>query len=113
MENCLFCKIINKEIPASVEHEDKEIIAFNDISPKAPIHILIIPKKHIESINDINQEDSNVIGKTFLVAKEIAKKKGIDQNGYRICTNTEKDAGQIVKHLHFHLLGGKKLEDIG
>lgn len=107
--DCIFCKIINKEIPSSIEYEDDEIIAFNDINPVAPVHILIIPKKHIEALKDIEENDSKLIAKMMLVIKELAIKKGIDKTGYRVVTNSGEDSGQVVKHLHFHLIGGKKL----
>ena len=107
--DCLFCKIVNKEIPSKIVYEDNEIMAFNDIHPIAPIHILIIPKKHIESAIDINECDERLIGKIFTVINKIASEKGIAQSGFRIVTNCGKDGGQEVKHLHFHLLAGKKL----
>ena len=109
MEDCLFCKIAKKEIPADIVYEDEEILAFKDIQPAAPIHILVIPKKHIECVNDIKTEDEVLVGKIFTKIKEIAKTQGIDKTGYRVITNCGKDAGQEVMHLHFHLLAGKKL----
>ena len=109
MEDCLFCKIAKKEIPADIVYEDEEILAFKDIQPAAPIHILVVPKKHIECVNDIKTEDEALIGKIFTKIKEIAKIQGIDKTGYRVITNCGKDAGQEVMHLHFHLLAGKKL----
>ena len=109
MEECLFCKIIRKEIPADIVYEDEEIIAFKDIQPAAPIHILVIPKKHIESINEIKQEDESLIGRIYIKIQEIAKQQGVDATGYRVIVNCGKDAGQEVMHLHFHLLAGKKL----
>lgn len=108
MENCLFCKIINGEIPSNRVYEDEEILAFKDIKPLAPIHILIIPKKHISSANDLKEGDEKVIGKIFTVINKLAKEFKLD-NGYRIVNNCGKDGGQEVMHLHFHLLGGKKL----
>lgn len=108
MENCLFCKIINGEIPSNRVYEDEEILAFKDIKPLAPVHILIIPKKHISSANDLKEEDEKVIGKIFTVINKLAKEFKLD-NGYRIVNNCGKDGGQEVMHLHFHLLGGKKL----
>lgn len=109
MSDCIFCKIVNKEIPTELIYEDEEIIAFNDINPQAPIHILVIPKKHISSLVDLNEEDENLIGKIFGVINKIAKKEGIDKNGFRVIMNCGEDAGQEVKHLHFHILAGKKL----
>jgi histidine triad (HIT) family protein len=105
--DCLFCKILNKEIPAEVVYEDEEILAFKDINPKAPVHLLFIPKKHIETINDINESDASLIGKMLLRIKETAKKKGIDKDGYRVVLNCNKNAGQEVFHIHAHLLGGR------
>ena len=109
MEDCLFCKIINKEIPSDIVYEDEDIIAFKDINPAAPIHVLVIPKKHIESINDIAPEDEAVVGKIYTKIKEIAKMQGVDEKGYRVIVNCGKDAGQEVMHLHFHLLAGMHL----
>ena len=109
MEDCIFCKIIKGEIPSSKVYEDEEILAFNDINPMAPVHILVIPKKHIESANDIEQTDELLIGKMFTVIKKLAKENHLD-NGYRIVNNCGEDGGQAVKHLHFHLLGGRKLK---
>lgn len=109
MEDCIFCKIVKGEIPSKKVYEDEEILAFEDINPMAPVHILVIPKKHIKSVNELEKEDNNLIGKMFLVIKNIAKEKGIDKEGYRVVTNIGENGGQEVKHLHFHLLGGKKL----
>ena len=109
MENCIFCKIIKGEIPSNKVYEDDEILAFNDINPMAPVHILVIPKKHIESANEIKEEDELLIGKMFTVIKKLAKENNLD-NGYRIVNNCGEDGGQAVKHLHFHLLGGRKLK---
>lgn len=109
MEDCIFCKIINKEIPASIVYEDNEIIAFRDINPVTPVHILVIPKKHIESLLDLKKEDELLIGKIYTVINKIAKQEGIDNNGFRVIANCGKDGGQEVKHIHYHLLGGKAL----
>ncbi len=108
MEDCLFCKIVKGEIPSNKVYEDDEILAFKDINPKAPVHILIIPKKHISSANEIEEIDEALIGRMFTVIKKIAKDMDL-KNGYRIINNCGEDGGQEVKHLHFHLLGGKKL----
>tara|TARA_B100001750_G_C15231258_1_gene458238 strand:+ start:184 stop:525 length:342 start_codon:yes stop_codon:yes gene_type:complete len=105
----IFTKIINKEIPADIVHEDDISIAFKDINSKAPIHLLIIPKKEIKTVNDIDNSDKEIIGHLFIVAKKIAKKLKIDQDGYRIVFNCNKNAGQTVFHLHMHLLGGRML----
>lgn len=109
MDDCIFCKIIKGQIPSCIVYEDEEIIAFKDIHPVAPIHILVIPKKHIESINDIKPEDEKVIGKIYSVIKQIAKEQGIAERGYRVIVNCGEDGGQEVMHLHYHLIGGKKL----
>ena len=107
--NCIFCKIINKEIPADIVYQDDEIIAFKDIAPVAPVHLLIIPKKHILSVNNLELEDKELIGRLFLTARKIAKEQGVSETGYRLVINVGKDAGQTVEHLHLHLLGGEKL----
>ncbi len=108
MSDTIFTKIINREIPAQIVFENDEIIAINDINPQAPVHILIIPKKVIPTINDLMPEDAELIGKMFLVAKQIAKEKGIDQQGYRLVFNVNEGAGQTVFHIHLHLMGGRK-----
>lgn len=109
MEDCIFCKIINKKIPASIVFEDEKIIAFNDINPQAPIHILLIPREHFTSLNDIPEEKKNILSHLLLKARQIAQEKGIAEKGYRIVLNTEKDSGQEVFHIHFHLLGGRRM----
>jgi histidine triad (HIT) family protein len=106
---CLFCQIAKKEIPAKIVYEDKDLLAFDDIEPKAKVHVLIITKKHISSVLDLKPEDKELVGKMFLVAPKIAKEKGIVETGFRILLNYGKDAGQTVEHIHFHLLGGEKL----
>jgi histidine triad (HIT) family protein len=105
----IFTKIINREIPASIVYEDEEILAFNDINPQAPVHILIIPKKEIPTINEIEDNDAILTGKIILAAKKIANQLGISANGYRLVFNCNKDGGQEVYHIHCHLLGGRKL----
>lgn len=107
--NCLFCKIINKDIPSDVVYEDEDVLAFNDINPQAPIHVLIIPKKHIATINDANDEDEKCLGKIILTAKKIAAKLGVNDNGYRLVYNVNQDGGQEVYHIHLHLLAGRQL----
>lgn len=108
----IFTKIINKEIPADIVYEDEEILAFKDIAPQAPVHILVIPKKEIATINDIKTEDAELIGKMYLVIAKIAKDLGIDKEGYRIISNCNENGGQEVFHIHFHLLGGKYLNGL-
>ena len=109
MTDCIFCKIAQKEIPTELLYEDEDIIAFNDIAPKSPVHILIVPKKHIDSVNNLEEENKELLGKLVLVAKDIAKEKGISETGYRLIFNTGRDAGQTVDHIHLHLMGGEKL----
>ena len=107
MEDCIFCKIINKEIPTSIVFEDEEMIAFNDINPQAPIHILLIPREHFASLNNIPEEKKSLLSHLLLKARQIAQEKGIAEKGYRIVLNTESDSGQEVYHIHLHLLGGR------
>lgn len=107
--DCIFCKIINKEIPSNIVYEDEEILAFKDIAPQAPIHIVVIPKKHIEKITHIQKEDEALIGKIYSVINQIAKEQGIAEEGFRVIINCGENGGQEVKHIHFHLLGGTKL----
>jgi len=107
---CLFCQIIKKEIPAKIVDEDENLISFADINPKAPVHLLIVPKKHIESLNQIKEDDLKLLGKLILKAKELAEKFKIAGSGYKLIFNCGKDGGQVIPHLHLHLLGGKKLE---
>jgi len=105
----IFTKIINREIEANIIYEDNEVLAFEDINPQAPTHILIIPKKEIPTINDIENEDASLIGKLVLIAKNIAQEKGIDSSGYRLVMNCNEDGGQTVFHIHMHLIGGRQL----
>lgn len=105
--NCLFCKIINKKIPARIIHEDEHAIAFEDINPQAPVHTLIVPKKHIADIHSIKAPDRELVGHLFFVAKTIASGKDLDTKGYRMVINNGRDAGQTVFHIHLHLLSGR------
>lgn len=109
MSDCIFCKIINKEISSTIVYEDEKIIAFKDINPVAPVHVLVIPKKHITSLIELEDEDKNIIGDIYLVINKIAKELGIAEKGFRVIVNCGEDGGQEVKHLHFHLIGGEKL----
>lgn len=109
MEECIFCKIIKGEIPSNKVYEDEEILAFRDINPVAPVHVLVIPKKHISNITEIKKEDEALIGKIYSVINKIAKEEGVDEKGFRIVVNCKEDGGQEVSHLHFHIIGGKKL----
>jgi histidine triad (HIT) family protein len=105
--NCLFCRIAGGEIPADLIHSDDDVVAFRDINPQAPTHFLIIPRKHISTVGDLDEEDAVVMGKLFLVAKSLAKDEGIAEGGYRMVVNAGADAGQTVFHIHLHLLGGR------
>ena len=109
MEECLFCKIIEGKIPSNKVYEDEYVYAFKDIEPVAPIHILVVPKKHISCLNEITDEDEILIGKVNTAIVKIAKELGIDKSGYRVVNNCGKDAGQTVMHLHFHILAGIKM----
>lgn len=109
MENCIFCSIIEGKIPSEKVYEDELVLAFKDIQPAAPVHIIIIPKKHISSANELQEEDSLIIGHIFNVAKKIAQEVNISEGGYRIVNNCGRDGGQSVPHLHFHLIGGRSL----
>ena len=111
MEDCLFCEIIKGEIPSTKVYEDEEILAFNDINPAAPIHILVIPKKHITSLAHMEKEDEAIVGRIYGVINKIAEEKGFKESGYRVIVNCGKDAGQEVMHLHFHILAGAKFGD--
>lgn len=107
--DCLFCKILAGDIPADVIYESDNAIAFRDINPKAPTHVLIIPREHIATINELDAGDEAVVGNLFLVAKQIAKQEGVADDGYRVTMNCNAAAGQTVFHLHLHLLGGRQL----
>lgn len=109
MENCIFCRIINKEIPSTVVYEDDKVLAFNDINPVAPVHVLIVPKKHIPSVKDIKPGEEGYLTDIHMAAVKIAQKLGIDEKGFRLINNCGKDGGQTVFHLHYHLIGGKDL----
>jgi histidine triad (HIT) family protein len=110
--DCVFCRIVTGEIPADIIYQDKELLAFRDINPQAPTHILIIPKAHIPSLNDITAKHQALMGHIILLAKDLAEKEGISGKGYRLSVSTEADGGQLVPHVHFHLLGGRKLSDM-
>ncbi|MFT7686922.1 MAG: histidine triad (HIT) family protein [Candidatus Azotimanducaceae bacterium] len=112
-DDCLFCKIINKSIPADVVFEDDLVLAFKDISPQAPCHILIIPKIHISTINDIDKDHQSLIGHMVLTAKKIAADNGLSDSGYRLIMNCNQDGGQTVFHIHLHILGGRQMVGFG
>jgi len=107
-EDCLFCKISGGSTGTEFLFENDRVVVFKDINPHAPVHLLIVPKKHIRSINDLTAEDSEILSETIFVAKEMAKKMSVDQSGYKLLFNVEKGGGQVIFHLHLHLLGGWK-----
>lgn len=109
MSDCIFCKIIKKEIPAKIIYEDDKVIAFEDINPQAPVHLLIVPIKHIPTLLDLKIEDNQLIGHIFLTANNLAKNKGISVSGFRTVFNCNKDAGQAVYHIHLHIFGGRRM----
>ena len=109
MENCIFCKIVNREIPSTRIYEDRRIIAIKDLRPQAPVHVLFIPKDHIPSADSLDESNSDIVAHIFSVIPRVAAELGL-RNGYRIINNCGEDGGQTVKHLHFHLIGGKKLD---
>lgn len=109
MDDCIFCKIINKEVPSKIVYEDGQLLAFEDINPQAPVHILLIPKKHYASLNEISEDEQVVLSRCLWQARRIAIEKGIGTRGYRIVLNTAPESGQEVLHIHFHLLGGRRM----
>lgn len=110
MEDCIFCKIIKGDIPSKKIYEDDNVIAFYDISPEAPVHFLVIPKEHIQSANEINEQNSQIIAQIYLVINKLVNKLGISETGYRVINNCGIDGGQTVSHIHFHVLGGRNLQ---
>lgn len=106
--DCLFCKIIRRDVPAEIVFEDDEVLAFRDINPKAPTHVLIIPKKHIATINDIQEEDLELVGRLKYTAAQLAREKGFAEAGYRVVMNCNEQGGQTVYHIHLHLMGGRQ-----
>ncbi|HJL61186.1 MAG TPA: histidine triad nucleotide-binding protein [Pseudomonadales bacterium] len=111
--DCLFCKIANHDIPSDIVYEDERVVAFNDINPQAPVHSLIIPRKHISTINDIETADESLVGYLVSVAKNLAKENDLSEPGYRIVMNCNQQGGQTVFHIHLHLLGGRQLTHLG
>lgn len=109
MSDCIFCKIVNQEIPSERTFEDEQVVAFKDINPVAPVHLLVIPKKHMVSLNDASPEDQALLGHILTVAQQLARKFEIAEKGYRVLTNIGEEGGQVVQHLHFHVIGGKML----
>ena len=113
MTDCIFCKIIAGDIPSTIVYNDEQVTAFLDINPAAPTHILIVPKKHIDSINLLTVDDEPLIGHLFFIAKQLAAQKGIAEPGYRLVINTGAESGQTVDHVHLHLLGGRQMRALG
>jgi len=109
MQDCIFCKIVRGEIPSQAVYEDDRIFAFKDINPLAPVHILIIPKEHLTNVLDINEQNADLISHIHLTANKLAQEAGIAETGFRIVTNCNKEGGQVVFHLHYHLIGGVEL----
>jgi len=107
MTDCIFCKIILGDIPGDIIYQDDDVLAFRDLNPQAPTHFLVIPKKHISTINDLQSEDAELVGKLYLAAKQVAKDEGIAESGYRAVMNCNAGAGQSVFHIHLHVLGGR------
>lgn len=104
--DCLFCKIVNREIPSEFLYEDDAYVVFKDIHPAAPVHLLLVPKKHIRSINDLKGEEGDIISGLFMVAKKVAREQGVNESGYKLLFNVEKGGGQEIFHIHLHLIGG-------
>lgn len=110
--DCVFCRIVAKELPTTLRHESDDLVAFDDIHPKAPTHVLIVPKRHIESTNALTESDTMLMGRLVLAAQAIAKEAGIAERGYKLVVNCGTEGGQVVPHLHLHLLGGRPLSGI-
>lgn len=111
--DCLFCKIVDREIPSDLVYEDDDLIAIRDISPQAPTHILVVPKRHVATVNDLADGDADLVGRVVLRAKAIAADEGLAESGYRLILNCNQDGGQTVYHLHLHLLGGRQMRSLG
>jgi Diadenosine tetraphosphate (Ap4A) hydrolase and other HIT family hydrolases len=112
VKDCIFCKIVSGEIPGIKVYETEKVLAFDDINPMAPVHVVIIPKEHIPTLMDVTREKTDVIDAMFLAAQEVARIKGIDKRGFRVIINCNKEGGQLIFHLHMHVLGGEKLRDV-
>ncbi len=109
MSDCLFCKIVEKKIPAKLVHEDEHTVAFDDINPQAPVHTLIVPKRHVVSVQDLGESDQMLLARLLLTCTKVANDKGLAAQGFRVVANTGRDGGQTVFHLHFHVLGGRHM----
>ncbi|MFW5452927.1 histidine triad nucleotide-binding protein [Thioalkalivibrio sulfidiphilus] len=110
MTTCIFCKIANGDIPAEIVYEDDQVLAFRDLNPQAPLHVLVIPRKHIATINDLTPEDEALVGRMYLAARQVAGEAGLATRGYRTVMNCNSEAGQSVYHLHLHVLGGRSMQ---
>ena len=111
MDDCIFCKIVSGQIPSSKIYETDQVLAFDDIHPMAPVHVIVIPKKHIPTLLDVTAENMNAVNAMVAAAREVARIKGIDKRGFRTVINCNEEGGQVIFHLHMHVLGGKKLKD--
>jgi histidine triad (HIT) family protein len=111
MKDCIFCKIVRGEIPSTVVFENDDVLAFEDINPMAPVHVVVIPKKHIATLMDVTGDEMGTMGSIISAVQEVAKIKGIDEKGFRMVVNCNEEGGQLVFHLHIHVLGGKRLRD--
>ena len=109
MSDCIFCRIAAGQIPATMLYDDGEVLAFRDINPEAPVHLLIVPRRHISTLNDLNEADAALIGRLYLAGKQVAAELGVAERGYRTVINCNRDAGQIVFHVHMHLLAGREM----
>lgn len=110
---CIFCSIISGEIESNILYRDEQVVAFHDINPKAPVHLLVVPRKHIEALTDLTEQDVPLMGHMVVVANQLARENGISQNGYRLVVNCGPHGGQVVPHLHLHLLGGRQMGILG
>ena len=113
MKDCIFCKIVAGEIPSKVVYENDEMLVFEDIDPRAPVHLLFIPREHMSTLNDAGSESAPMLGKMMLKAAELAKELGVDESGYRVLVNCNPEGGQVVFHLHMHLMGGRQMKGMG
>jgi histidine triad (HIT) family protein len=109
MSDCIFCRIAAGEVPSKIAWQDEEIVAFHDVDPRAPVHVLIIPRKHIASVNELDDADAPTIGRMYVKARDLARDLGVAETGYRLVMNTGPEAGQSVWHIHLHLLGGRRM----
>jgi histidine triad (HIT) family protein len=109
MQDCIFCKIANREIPADIVYENEQVLVFKDVNPAAPVHLLVIPKKHIPTLFDLSEEDSGILGQIQLAAARVARELNLGEKGFRLVSNCGREAGQVVMHIHYHLLAGRPL----